>query len=431
VFWNQNWSRPLNLLVLLLLVPWWHFLHSYFGVYESHRLDGFRSAAANILTATSIGFLSIAAVLWAIGSRGMIVAVAEYAVSWLVIATGIRMVAYVVLHSIRRRGHDQRHVLVIGSWQRAQELADRFHRYPEWGLKLSLVGTGDVENRSFVRFPSGEPIGSLLDEVLRSEVVDEILIARPPDAIASEHAAIDVCRNLGRQCRFQLDSEHMHEPQSVEAIDGKLTLTLAGVEQTAALGFKRAVDIVASSILLLLLAPVMVFVAILVKMSSPGPILFKQMRVGLNGRLFLIYKFRTMVNGAEAMLQSVASRNLTGGPTFKDAGDLRITPVGRLLRRCSLDEVPQLWNVFRGDMSLVGPRPLPVHESTAIEGKFRKRFAMRPGLTCYWQVLGRSDIPFQRWMELDVHYVDNWSPLTDAMLLLRTIPAVLSGRGAY
>jgi lipopolysaccharide/colanic/teichoic acid biosynthesis glycosyltransferase len=130
-------------------------------------------------------------------------------------------------------------------------------------------------------------------------------------------------------------------------------------------------------------------------------------------------------------LQSVASRNLTGGPTFKDAADLRITPIGRLLRRCSLDELPQLWNVLRGDMSLVGPRPLSVHESTAIEGNYRRRFAMRPGLTCYWQVAGRSDIPFHRWMELDIQYVDNWSPLTDAKLLLQTIPAVLTGRGAY
>jgi exopolysaccharide biosynthesis polyprenyl glycosylphosphotransferase len=431
VFWGQNWSRPINLLLLLLLVPWWHFLHSYFGVYESHRLEGFRSVAGNILTATSFGFLSVAPVLWVADSRMMVLAFAKYALAWFVIATGIRLLAYAALRFMRRRGHDLRHVLVIGTWQRGQEMAERFQRYPEWGLRLSVVGTGDVENRRFIRYPSGEPISSHLDDVLRSEVVDEILIARPPDAIATERAAIDVCRNLGRQCRLQLDSEHVGEARAVEAIDGKLTFTVTGAEPHAALGFKRAMDVVAAGLLLLLSSPVMAVVALLVKVSSPGPILFRQVRVGLNGRRFVILKFRTMVNDAEKMLQSVASRNLTGGPTFKDAADLRITPIGRLLRRCSLDELPQLWNVLRGDMSLVGPRPLPVHESTAIEGNYRRRFAMRPGLTCYWQVAGRSDIPFHRWMELDIQYVDNWSPLTDAKLLLQTIPAVLTGRGAY
>ncbi len=430
-FWTQKWSQPLNFLFLLLLLPWWHFLHSYFGVYESHRLEGFRSVFGNILTATAIGFVSAGPVLWVFGSSGIVLVLAKFTVAWLVVATGMRLIAYAALRYMRRRGHDQRHVLVIGTWERANELAERFHRSPEWGLRLSVVGTGEVDNRMFVRFPSEEPISALLDDVLRSEVVDEILIARPPDSIASERAAIEVCRNLGRQCRLQMDSEHVPAAQSVEAIDGKLTLTLAGVEHRAPLVIKRALDIVATSLLLVMLAPVMAVVAVLVKMSSPGPILFRQLRVGLNGRRFWILKFRTMVDGAEKMLQSVASRNLTGGPTFKDAADLRITPIGKLLRRCSLDELPQLWNVLRGDMSLVGPRPLPVHESTAIEGNYRRRFAMRPGLTCYWQVAGRSDIPFHRWMELDVQYVDNWSPLTDAKLLLQTIPAVISGKGAY
>jgi len=418
-------------LLLLILVPWWHFLHSYFGVYESHRLEGFRRASASILTATCIGFLSVSPALWLVGSGSLIVPVARFAVAWLIVAAGIRLVAYAALHSIRRRGLDQRHVLMIGTWQRANELAARFRRYPEWGLHLSVLGTGTPEARTFVRFPSGEPISESLESVLKNEVVDEILISCPPDSIASEHLAIELCRGLGRQCRLQLDPQHVPSAQSVEAIDGELTLTVSGAEQHAALGLKRAVDLICSCLLLMLLGPLMAFLAVLVKMSSPGPILFRQTRVGLNGRRFVIFKFRTMVDGAEAMLQSVATRNLTGGPTFKDDRDLRITPFGRLLRRCSLDELPQLWNVLRGDMSLVGPRPLPVHESTAIEGTFQRRFAMRPGLTCYWQVAGRSDIPFQRWMELDVQYIDNWSLLTDAMLLLRTIPAVLSGKGAY
>jgi lipopolysaccharide/colanic/teichoic acid biosynthesis glycosyltransferase len=142
-------------------------------------------------------------------------------------------------------------------------------------------------------------------------------------------------------------------------------------------------------------------------------------------------KFRTMVVGAESMLHLVAHRNITGGPIFKDAKDLRVTDIGRILRRFSLDELPQLFNVLKGDMSLVGPRPLPVHESRAIEGTYRRRFNMRPGITCHWQVQGRNEIGFVQWMELDVKYVDNWSLREDVKLLLLTIPAVFSGRGAY
>jgi lipopolysaccharide/colanic/teichoic acid biosynthesis glycosyltransferase len=138
-----------------------------------------------------------------------------------------------------------------------------------------------------------------------------------------------------------------------------------------------------------------------------------------------------MVDGAESMLHLLAHRNITGGPIFKDTNDLRVTDIGRVLRRFSLDELPQLLNVLKGEMSLVGPRPLPVHESVAIQGLYRKRFTMKPGITCRWQVAGRNNITFDRWMELDIEYVDNWSLREDMKLLLLTIPAVFSGRGAY
>jgi lipopolysaccharide/colanic/teichoic acid biosynthesis glycosyltransferase len=175
----------------------------------------------------------------------------------------------------------------------------------------------------------------------------------------------------------------------------------------------------------------MLLVALLVKLSSPGPVLFRQRRVGFHGRPFTLLKFRTMMDGAESLAHSLAARNITGGPVFKDRGDWRVTRIGRVLRRFSLDEVPQLLNVLRGEMSLVGPRPLPVHESDAISGAHRRRFTMRPGITCLWQVNGRSDVSYDGWMRYDLQYVDNWSIGLDARLLVRTIPAVLSGRGAY
>ena len=171
-------------------------------------------------------------------------------------------------------------------------------------------------------------------------------------------------------------------------------------------------------------------IALAIRLASPGPILFVQERVGLNKRRFHLCKFRTMVPDAEAKLTELESRNEVNGPAFKIKQDPRITPIGSFLRKTSLDELPQLINVLRGDMSLVGPRPLPLRDYRGFtEDWHRRRFSVRPGITCLWQVGGRNAIPFERWMELDMQYIDQWSLLLDFKILLRTIPAVLKGSG--
>jgi exopolysaccharide biosynthesis polyprenyl glycosylphosphotransferase len=196
------------------------------------------------------------------------------------------------------------------------------------------------------------------------------------------------------------------------------------------LACKRGLDIFISSALLVLLLPVFALIAIGVKMTK-GPVLFRQTRMGLNGRLFQIYKFRSMYVGAEHSLPVLQSSNEMNGPAFKMKNDPRITPFGRLLRRFSLDELPQLWNVFVGDMSLVGPRPPLPGEVSLYERRSRRRLSMRPGLTCTWQVSGRNEIvDFEDWVALDLNYIDNWSLKNDLVLLLRTVPAVLLGTGA-
>jgi lipopolysaccharide/colanic/teichoic acid biosynthesis glycosyltransferase len=278
---------------------------------------------------------------------------------------------------------------------------------------------------------SDAAIGDDLEGILRDEVIDEILIISRPEDISAEGEAIQCCKKYGVQCRVRLLGKELQSTPE-EYIPGHVTWTVhdAGLNLVA-LSIKRCGDIVLSAIMLVLLSPLFALLAVLVKLSSPGPLFFRQTRVGLRGRKFVLIKFRTMVDGAESMLHLVAHRNITGGPIFKDAKDLRVTDIGRILRRFSLDELPQLVNVFKGDMSLVGPRPLPVNESNAIEGTYRRRFNMRPGITCRWQVQGRNEIGFVRWMELDVEYVDNWSLGEDLKLLLLTIPAVFSGRGAY
>jgi exopolysaccharide biosynthesis polyprenyl glycosylphosphotransferase len=194
---------------------------------------------------------------------------------------------------------------------------------------------------------------------------------------------------------------------------------------------KRLIDILIAGIGLILLAPFFLFVALLVKISSPGPVLFIQDRVGLNKRIFKLYKFRTMVADAETQLTEMESLNEASGPVFKIKDDPRITVLGKWLRKTSIDELPQLINVIKGDMSLVGPRPLPVRDFNGFEKDWhRRRFSVRPGITCLWQANGRNSIPFDRWMELDMNYIDQWSLMLDLKIILKTIPTVLKGSGA-
>jgi exopolysaccharide biosynthesis polyprenyl glycosylphosphotransferase len=217
----------------------------------------------------------------------------------------------------------------------------------------------------------------------------------------------------------------------LDELDGVPLLTFTTSPNNAfALALKRLLDIVLSFVLLVLGLPVVLLVAIAIKLTSSGSVLFRQTRCGLNGRRFTLYKFRTMVEGAEARQRELLPYNEMDGPVFKITDDPRVTTLGRVLRRFSLDELPQLWNVLKGDMSLVGPRP-PIPEEVAKYQRWqRRRLAMKPGLTCLWQISGRNELPFQRWIELDLQYIDSWSPWLDFKILVKTIPAVLSGRGA-
>jgi exopolysaccharide biosynthesis polyprenyl glycosylphosphotransferase len=195
---------------------------------------------------------------------------------------------------------------------------------------------------------------------------------------------------------------------------------------------KQGMDFIGTVVGLILISPVMVGVAIAIKLTSRGPVFFKQMRSGLNGAPFTIYKFRTMVTNAEQLKHELAAMNEMTGPVFKVTSDPRVTPIGKWLRKFSLDELPQLFNILRGEMSIVGPRPLPVDETKRInDAAHRRRLSVKPGLTCLWQVSGRSEIKeFKDWVRLDLEYIDNWSLWLDIKIILRTFPAVFRGSGA-
>ena len=215
-------------------------------------------------------------------------------------------------------------------------------------------------------------------------------------------------------------------------LDGTLMLTVSATpRQPVALLGKRVIDLVGAAVALVVLSPVCLIATILVKTTSKGPVFFAQERSGLNGRTFKLYKFRSMYRDAEARRASLASRNEMSGPVFKIKDDPRITPVGKWMRRFSVDELPQLWNVLAGDMSLVGPRPPIPDEVKKYERWQRRRLSMKPGITCLWQVSGRNAIDFEDWMRLDLAYIDTWSLRLDVQILLRTVPVVLTARGAH
>jgi exopolysaccharide biosynthesis polyprenyl glycosylphosphotransferase len=265
--------------------------------------------------------------------------------------------------------------------------------------------------------------------------VDEVVLTLPMRSKHSRASEIaQLCEEHGIALRFVsniFDLKHTHSRTEDFEGDSHIMHDRGVIPGGWSSVFKRALDVTASLILLVFLSPMLVITAILIKLTSPGPALVLQKRMGLNKRRFHIYKFRTMGCDAESRMKEIEHLNEVTGPVFKIKNDPRITPIGRFLRKTSIDELPQLLNVLKGDMSLVGPRPMAVRDYEGFSKDWhRRRFSVRPGITCLWQVLGRNSIPFEKWMELDLQYIDQWSLWLDLRILLKTIPAVMKGGGA-
>lgn len=326
-----------------------------------------------------------------------------------------------------------RQVIIAGSGPRAVQL---FRQLREES-PTTIVPVGFVDDRDhglgqLTGLPLlGEPRD--LERLLMRRVVDEVLIALP---IRSGYSAIqeviNVCERTGTEAKYLADifDSSRARPRYEMAGRTRLVSMKVTIDARGAV-FKRMVDLVGAMVALVAASPLMLLIAMAVKLTSRGPVFFTQERYGQNKERFRIYKFRTMVPGAEELQSSLESLNECRGPVFKIRRDPRVTPIGRLLRRTSLDELPQLLNVIRGEMSLVGPRPLPVRDVIRFdEPAYLRRFSIRPGITGLWQVSGRSEVPFDQWINLDLQYIDRWSMALDLTILARTVPAVLSGRGA-
>jgi len=424
-------SRYLGLLPLVLAI--WAFLLVTSETYSSRRTVALSREVWQVVRVVGIGTLTLAATGWLLRldfvSRPFLMLFASIDLVLLVMAKiALRLIA----RQVRRRGYNYRTLLIVGINPRSEEVANIIQAHPHWGLKL----LGFIApNGSFPDTVSGLPVMGSADDlprILQDEVVDEVIFVLSRRQLEEFEESFLLCSELGIRARVALFFPHMKARVVLDEIEGIPLLTFTNTPGAPFPIFvKRLLDLTVSVIGLIVLSPLLLLTALLIRLTSPGPVLFKQIRCGLNGRHFMLHKFRTMYVGAENRLDQVAHLNEVNGPAFKARKDPRVTPIGRLLRRLSIDELPQLVNVLVGNMSLVGPRP-PLPEEVARYERWQlRRLSMKPGLTGLWQVSGRAGLDdFNRWIALDLAYIDQWSLWLDVKIMLKTIPAVLMAQGA-
>ncbi|MDR3734792.1 MAG: sugar transferase [Acidobacteriaceae bacterium] len=409
---------------------WYGALYS-FGVYTMSRIRSMRDLALKL----AMGLTTCTALVGIIAAtNGGTPHLAQNLVSyWLVSAAAMTVLRVGLVHFhryVRPHMRPYKNFIIVGTGPQAQKARREMTQHPGWRYNfLGFVDSAPQVNE----MTDGLIIGGLdqLEMILMQRVVDEVVIALPISQYQMVARAVEICELGGVQSQYQSDyfGSSVTKKRYFEGI-GATRVVMQVVHRDARRFLKRAIDIVVSILAIIFFSPILIAAAIAVA-TSPGPIIFQQERYGLNKRKFVMYKFRSMVIDAEKKQAQVEHLNETDGPAFKMKNDPRVTRVGAFMRKLSIDELPQLFNVLIGNMSLVGPRPLPIRDvSRFSEAWLMRRFSVQPGLTCLWQITGRSDTTFDRWVELDLQYIDNWSLGLDARILFMTVPAVLKGKGA-
>jgi exopolysaccharide biosynthesis polyprenyl glycosylphosphotransferase len=429
------WKFSEQFMILIMVAPLWCFLLHQNGTYRSWRLRTTRQIVwavfkASILTVLFAGsFFFIFKITFV--SRIFFITFGVFGFLGLV---SEKTVMLFIMHAIRRRGYNYRQILIIGTGRRAENFIRKIKNHPEWGLRI-FGAIEDEAGRGVERVDGVQVIGDLavIPDILHRTAVDEVVIVVPRLRLDYMGKAIRDCEIEGVKVTIAVDLFDMEIAKAQQGeLDGIPLLSFkTTVPSEWQLLTKRAIDLTISGFLIIGLSPLLLIISLLIKMTSPGPALFKQERVGLNKRRFIMYKYRTMFKTAQKDLSKVDIYEEIYGSRWKNKKMNYVTPVGKILRKLSFDELPQLFNVFQGHMSLVGPRPTLPEEVEQYQTWFRRRFSMRPGITCLWQVSGRRDIQLNSWMQMDLEYLDHWSLWLDIRILLKTIPAVFLGHGAY
>ena len=426
------WDRYLNLVPFLFILPL-----VFLNLTHSYRHIGMHNVRT-IIRQTGLSCFLTAGIFFAFllmypPLRNDVCFISMFIpLSWLLFAGNRIIMSWLIKHE-QKKGKFIQCLLIIGTNDMALRVTQLFDTHPEWGVRVVGFLTNDKNEVGKIYFES-KVTGMVEDlaSVLEKNTVDCIFFSMELDDLS-------LIRNLMRRCEIE-GIDFAFTPSTLgekfgnvfaESLGGVSVVLLKSASRSPEkLFLKRLSDIFVSAVLIFLSLPLWVIIPVLIKRDSSGPAFFSQERVGRNGRRFIIYKFRTMVAGAEKMQEKLRYLNEVDGPAFKMKNDPRVTRIGRFLRRTSLDELPQVFNVLKGDMSMVGPRPPIFSEVVQYRLWEKKRLSVTPGITCLWQISGRSELKFDEWMKLDIQYIENWSLTLDLKILLRTISAVLSLKGA-
>ncbi len=430
---REAWILSSYVWFLWIVIPLWILLLVYERAYFSLERKTLKELIIPVTKAVIEGFLVILAVLFfaKIFAKSRLFFVI-FAVSNVLLLTFIRWITYIMQAKIFRNPPFYHNILIVGTGKKAKDVERFFKEHSRWGIKIE--GFLGIQNQKS-KTRKQRILGTIedLSSLLRSSPIDWVVFALPFKENRFAMEGIKVCKELGIFASCLISDFFPSQDVSL-SLEVYNDLPLINFRTTSVkkwdLLLKGIFDRLIAAVMLIALLPLYVGVTLAIKVSSKGPVLFKQERCGVNGRKFDFYKFRTMVSDAENRKNELLHLN-PKKVVFKITNDPRITNVGKFLRRSSIDELPQLFNVLKGDMSFVGPRPPVPEEVNMYEDWQRRRLSMKPGLTCLWQVNGRAEIDFDEWLKLDLEYIDKWSLSLDMKILLKTIPAVLSTKGAY
>jgi exopolysaccharide biosynthesis polyprenyl glycosylphosphotransferase len=421
------------LFLLYIILPLWGILLYYNGAYQSIRTRSLFQTISPVIKTIFIGGSILMTVLFIFKlhtiSRALILLFIFLNAIFLIAE---RTCTYYFFHHIRKKGYNYRSILIIGTGKRARAFAETILNHKDWGLKIE--GFIDIRPSLVGQEISGKRVLGLIrdiPDIIKTHQVDEVVFVGPRKWLDHIDKVILSCEKIGIMARIACNfyTRSLSRIHLDTFADWPLLTFSPPPHYGELFAVKRAFDVLFSFFILLLLSPLLILISLGIKLTSPGPLLFKQERCGLNGRRFKLLKFRTMVENAEEIKSQVAHLNEMSGPVLKIHNDPRITLIGKFLRRYSLDEFPQFINVLKGDMSIVGPRPPIPNEVDQYEYVQRRRLSVRPGITCLWQVNGRNKIDFSDWVKMDLEYIDRWSFALDMKIILKTIPAVLKGTG--
>ncbi|MDD4109825.1 MAG: sugar transferase [Prolixibacteraceae bacterium] len=429
---NNFFQVKEHLIIIFIMIPVWFTLYELFEMGKMERMERYRNILQKYFIAISIGsFIFMFLVQLFDYPMFSVKLILLFGILNFFVLSTQKIAGRIILKHFRKRGYNARIILIIAD-ESALSFIRQIIETPEWGYRIwGILTDSELVNKEFGHefyiYPENSDFSKLLDE----SIIDEVFFCKYEFNTSRINKLIDACREIG--VSFHLHSNVLAFKGLIPRpsfVNRQLFLSFINTPGNYyALIIKGAIDFFMAITVLILVSPLMLIIGLLIKLEDGGPVLFKQVRIGRHGRLFKCIKFRTMVVNAEELKEKLMEQNEQDGPAFKMKNDPRITRIGKFLRKTSLDELPQFINVLMGDMSVVGPRPPIPSEVKKYERYLNRRLSVNPGITCIWQVSGRNNVSFDKWMEMDMQYIDNWSLGLDFVIIMKTITVIFNGNG--